>query len=392
MQASLSIEQVRKLVLHSQQLPPIAARGTALTATLKAIKQLSYIQIDTISVVQRAHHHTLWNRNPRYKLSHIEQLLEQKQIFEYWSHAAAYLPMEDYRFSLFRKNALARGEQNHWYKRDEKMMRYVYDRISAEGPLMAKDFEYTGNKIADWGSKPAKQALEYLFMQGDLMIPQRKNFHKVYDLTERVLPPDINDKTPSPADHARFLIKRFLQANGLGQVGEFAYLLKQVKPTLLKVVGEMIEDDELIAIQFDKADSKANYFALPASLSLLNKPLAKRKLKILSPFDNLLIQRKRMIAIFDFDYQIECYVPQAKRQYGYFVLPILWGGRLAGRMDCKADRKTGVLHIHHLFIESWMKEIDGFRDALEVELKNFALFNQCSEISPTSPSSLLSPR
>ena len=155
------------------------------------LKHLGYIQIDTISVVQRAHHHTLWNRNPRYKASQLDQLLADKQVFEYWSHAAAYLPFRDYRFSLPRKYAFASGDQNHWYKRDEQMLKWVLKRIATEGPLMAKDFEHTGKRIDPWRTKPAKRALEYLFMQGDLMVPYRINFHKVYDLTERVLPESI---------------------------------------------------------------------------------------------------------------------------------------------------------------------------------------------------------
>ena len=115
-------------------------------ATLSAIAHLGYIQIDAISVIQRAHHHTLWNRNPRYKAAHLDDLLAEKEVFEYWSHAAAYLPMRDYRFSLPRKRALASGEQDHWYERDDSMMKLVLKRIATEGPLMAKDFEHAGIK------------------------------------------------------------------------------------------------------------------------------------------------------------------------------------------------------------------------------------------------------
>lgn len=107
----------------SQRLPPAKQTGNASSATLSAIEHLGYIQIDTIPAVQRAYHHTLWNRNPRYKNAHIDQLLRNKQVFEYWSHAAAYLPMRDYRFSLFRKQAIASGEQRHWYERDERLMK-----------------------------------------------------------------------------------------------------------------------------------------------------------------------------------------------------------------------------------------------------------------------------
>jgi len=106
MKESLSIQQARKLVLLSQRVLSAKKTGCATSATLSAIEQLGYIQIDTISVIQRAHHHTLWNRNPRYQASQLDQLIADKKVFEYWSHAAAYLPFRDYRFSLPRKHAL----------------------------------------------------------------------------------------------------------------------------------------------------------------------------------------------------------------------------------------------------------------------------------------------
>jgi uncharacterized protein YcaQ len=370
---TLSAQQARKLVLHSQRLPTVAKKGTALSATLSALEHLGYIQIDTISVIERAHHHTLWNRNPRYQNTHIDQLLADRSAFEYWSHAAAYLPMRDYRYTLPRKQAIKSGTQSHWYTPDAKLMRYVHDRIRAEGPLMAKNFDHTGEKIGDWEGNPAKQALACLFMQGDLMIPCRQSFHKVYDLTERVLPESIDDRLPTEEEHARFLIRRFLQANGLAQATDFSYLRKGVKPALLRTLKQMLHDKELITIQI----GELRYSALPESLVLLNKPLARSKLKILSPFDNLLIQRQRMRDLFGFDYQIECYVPAAKRKHGYFSLPILWDGRLVARMDCKADRKNGELRIHNLHQESSLRKVAEFRTALNATLEDFVLFNGC---------------
>ena len=373
---TLSINQARKIVLHSQQLPPRKQKGRAKDATLAAIEQLGYVQIDTISVIQRAHHHTLWNRNPRYQATQLEQLISEKKVFEYWSHAAAYLPMRDYRFSLYRKNSFSTGKQNHWYRRDPKMVKYVLDRIALEGPLMAKDFEHTGDKITDWNRKPAKQALEYLFMQGDLMIPYRSNFHKVYDLTERVLPPNVNDKPPTDEEYARFLVRRFLEANGVGLAREFSYLLKNIKPQLSKTLKQMLSDNELQLVRIDETD----FYMLPKSFALLGKPLSRRKLKILSPFDNLLIQRNRVRMLFNYDYQIECYLPAHKRKFGYFVLPILWNGRLAGRMDCKADRKTLILHIYNLIFEPWVNNEEALISALGNELKAFMSFNGARDV------------
>ena len=264
----------------------------------------------------------------------------------------------------------------HWYTPDPKLIRDVHDRIRAEGPLMAKDFDHTGEKTGDWQGKPAKQALECLFMQGDLMISRRQNFHKVYDLTERVLPEGIDDTLPTEEEHARFLIRRFLHTNGLAQATNFSYLRKGVKPALLRTLKQMLHDKELVTIEV----GELSYYALPESLDLLNNPLARRRLKILSPFDNLVIQRQRMRDLFGFDYQIECYVPAAKRKHGYFVLPILWDGRLVARMDCKAYRKTKELKILSLHQEASLQKVDDFRAALDATREDFIVFNDCETL------------
>jgi len=385
---SLSKPEAQKLVLLSQQLPSIKQSGKAINATLAAIEHLGYIQIDTISVVQRAHHHTLWSRNPRYQNTHLDQLIADKRIFEYWSHAAAYLPMRDYRYSLVRKHAMATGKQNHWYERDTKLMKEILKRIASEGPLMAKDFEHTGKKKMDWSSKPAKQAIENLYMQGDLMIPYRNNFHKVYDLTERVIPEGLDVSVPTEEEYIRHLITRYLLVNGLGQASEISYLLKNTRPLVNKYLQEMHSGGELIKLKV----GENQYFALADSLDLLTKPLARAKVKILSPFDNFIIQRKRLKALFDFDYQIECYVPAAKRQYGYFSLPVLWNGMLVARVDCKADRKKSILHINLLALEANIKELDSFALAFTSELKAFMAFNHCNniEIRKTTPANIIS--
>jgi len=377
MRNSLSLQEAQKLVLHSQRLPAGKQTGSASAATLAAIEHLGYIQIDTISTIQRAHHHTLWNRNPRYKAEQLDQLIADKKVFEYWSHAAAYLPMRDYRYSLPRKQAIANGEQRHWYAPDKALMKSVLKRITAEGPLMAKDFEHTGKKLSDWTAKPAKRALESLFMQGELMISGRVNFHKVYDLRERVLPAGLDTTTPSSEEYARFLICRYLQANGVGQAAEISYLLKNIKPLITTTLGAMVADGELQEIDV----AGIQYYVLASSLELLSKPLARNKLAILSPFDNLLIQRKRMQALFNFDYLIECYVPEEKRQYGYFSLPILWDGKLVARMDCKADRRESHFHIHHLALESTLNNIDDFSQALSKTLPTFMQFNNCTQLT-----------
>ncbi|WP_104401685.1 winged helix-turn-helix domain-containing protein [Vibrio penaeicida] len=372
---SLSQSQARKLALLSQGLPPKSPKSHSTSHTLNVIEQLGYIQIDTISVVQRAHHHVLWSRNPKYQPDHLEKLVAENKVLEYWSHAASFLPMKNFRYTLPRKIAIKSGQQEHWYKKDPKLMNHVMKRIEEEGPLLAKDFDSKGKKINGWGTKPAKRALEYLFMQGDLMIPERRGFQKVYDLTERVLTPEIDTSVPTSQDHAQFLVLCYLRAHGLGTLTEMIYLLKDVKANVTQALRDLCDEGTIVEVEVQGN----GYWALSESLSLLDTRLNRKRAKILSPFDNLLIQRKRASAFFNFDYLIECYVPEAKRQFGYFCLPILWNGELVARADCKVDKGTSTLNVSHLFIEASLRKKSEFLEALEQELMDFSVFNQCEK-------------
>jgi uncharacterized protein YcaQ len=369
----LSVKQARKAVLLSQRLYAPAASGS--TAVHEVIEKLGYIQIDSISVLQRAHHHTLWSRVKGYEHAHLESLEAEKKVFEYWSHAAAYLPMRDYRFSLPRKHAIASGDR-HWHDKDHTLEKAVLQRIQTEGPLQAKDFEHKRSvkNTGWWDWKPAKKALEQLFMEGELMVLKRQGFQKVYDLTERVLPENVNTSAPSPNEYHQHLITQFLRAQGLARYGEIAYQLTGIKSPVRQCCLQMLEDGKLIKVQVGQQE----YYALPDIEALLAQSLSRSKVKILSPFDNLVIQRKRTENLFDFNYQIECYVPAAKRQYGYFSLPLLWGDTFAGRMDAKIDRKTAVLHINNLHIET--KRPEAFLNSLKPSLNEFLAFNQGQHI------------
>ncbi len=162
----------------------------------------------------------------------------------------------------------------------------------------------------------------------------------------------------------------------MGQSAEIAYLRKNTKPLVLATLQDMVSNGELLQI----CTAGNSYYVLPASLDLLSQPLSRSKLKILSPFDNLVIQRKRIQMLFGFEYMVECYIPKFKRQYGYFSLPILWDGKLVARIDCKAERKKSLLHIHHLALEPGLVKIDDFFLALYKELASFLQFNNCSNL------------
>lgn len=257
-------------------------------------------------------------------------------------------------------------------------MAYVLDRIRAEGPLQSKDFDNPkcATSSAWWGWKPAKQALEQLFMQGELMVSHRHRFQKVFDLTERVLPMKVNTRIPSHEEFYDHLIEGYLRANGLAKPNEIAYLRSGMAAAVRLRCQTWLENRKLVEI--DVAGEP--YYAVPDFAEILKKPLSRKKVLILSPFDNVLIQRARARYLFGFDYQIECYKPASKRQYGYFVLPILWGRRFAARMDAKVDRKTGLLLIRHLHIE--VVDFQAFIDEFTNALAEFMRFNlaTCSKV------------
>ncbi len=395
---TISALQLRRLALSTQGLLGRNGFGTKTTGVLKAIEHLGYIQIDTISVVERAHHHVLWSRVPGYQVSDLDKLVKKRRIFEYWAHAAAYLPMKDFRYTLPRKNAIKGGEV-HWYRSlDKKLMGNTLDRIRDEGPLRARDFEHTRKSNAQgwWDWKPAKRALEQLFMQGDLMAVERIGFQKVYDLTERVLPDDVNTKEPTLDEYARFLVDSYLRANGFATLKAISYLRRsaELRKAITRVVAQDLEEGKLIDLgslgrsgEKSSGPSRTERFFIQETLASA-KPISKPRpvLKLLSPFDNLLIQRDRALNVHEFDYQIECYVPAAKRTYGYFCLPLLYGDRLVGRVDCKAHRKHSQLEIINLVVDASL----GLEQVLPVfrqGLKAFADFNACTsiKISKVSP-------
>lgn len=368
-------KQARKLILNSQRMYSPQEFGKGPDAVIAALEHLSYVQIDTISVVERAHHHTLWNRIKKYQPDLLDKAVAQRRAFEYWSHAAAYLPMRDFRFSLPAKKEFANGGK-HWYPKDPKQAKYVLDKIRSEGPLQASDFKQARSiKGSGWGDqKPAKRALDRLFMDGELMVSHRKGFQKVFDLAERVVPTEVDTRFPSEQENLDYLIFSALRANGLATATEIAYLRKGIKNAVHKRCLELLEDKQLIILRC----GVKQYFALADFDRTLAKRSSQCKTKILSPFDNVLIQRQRMRDFFDFDYQIECYVPEAKRQYGYFVLPILMGQSFIGRMDAKINRADKTLHIKSTFfdlgnIKSY--ESESFQCSLKKALQEFLKFN-----------------
>ena len=388
MAEKLTLSQLRFLTLESQGLTKPYPFGKGKEGVLNALERLGYLQIDTLSIVERAHHHTLWTRIPDYKTEYLDELVEERKVFEYWFHAASYLPIKDFRFALLQMLDVKRSE-THYYNADPKVMKYVLDTIRAEGPKKARDFENETKKVGSWWSwKPTKVALERLFLQGDLMISSRNGMQKTYDLTENVLPKSINTTLPTDLEFAEYLVKTYLNAYGFTTLKQITHLKtgELIRKNVDKVLKSMLHVGTIQQVNIENTPS---IFVCNESLEKsLNKTTS--SIRLLSPFDNSIIHRDRVKQFFDFDYKIECYTPKEKRQFGYFCLPILFGDTFIGRVDCKAHRKEKEFELIHLHIENTKVDIELWINSfLELVIK-FSTFNNCEnlKITKVTPSKL----
>ncbi len=370
--------QLRNLALSQQGLASKQKFGSGLSGTLNAIEHLGYVQIDTLSVVERAHHHVLWNRVPSYNPSLLNKLVSQQKVFEYWFHAASYLPMRDYRYALPNMTSIRNGENPYCNNADEYLMKEIQARARGEGPQRARDFEGASrSKRGSWNTRPVRQALDRLYMQGTLMICHRSGMQKTYDLAERCLPQGIDFNVPSLNEYAEYLFDTTLRAHGVFTLKQLLHLKtgKTLKIEMLKLLEERIDAGIVVKLNDDSATS------VYADIEALNKaPLVSNTLKVLSPFDNVAIHRERLSSLFEFDYRIECYVSASKREFGYFCLPIIYGNKFVGRIDCKAHRKEKRLEVISLHIEDNSLDRKVFFSALKNELQIYANFNACASL------------
>ncbi|HAV4194543.1 putative cytoplasmic protein [Acinetobacter baumannii] len=373
------ISSLKKIALLKQGLGKNSPFAAGRQGTLEAIEHLGYVQIDTISVVERAHHHILWSRVPNYDLSHLNSLVRERQIFEYWYHAASYLPMKDYRYALPAMMSVRKGESRYFNRGDQRLMNEILARVRAEGKIRLRDIDKKNKESLGnwWNTGPGRRAFEQLYMQGDLMICERNGMEKVYDLTERCLPENIDLSLPTLYEYAQYLFNNTLRAHGAFTWKQLVHLKKNdLKETMRVVLKEQIDAGVVSAIKL--ADGQTLYVDVTAIEQQLDTDFG---LKILSPFDNSLIHRDRLTSLFEFDYRIECYVPAAKRVFGYFCLPILYQNELVGRVDCKAHRTVKELEVISLHLEKTVKDKEHFFFELDQELKRFAAFNQCSTVN-----------
>ncbi|HAE22714.1 MAG TPA: hypothetical protein DCG47_10390 [Spirochaetaceae bacterium] len=346
--------------------------------------------------MERAHHHVLWNRVASYSPPVLDELQgENRLAFEYWAHAAAYLPMEDYRYCLPRMRRIE-GEGHEWFPHDARMVDWVLKRIEAEGPLRSQDFESEGARGPWWDWKPAKAALEFLFQSGRLMVRARPGFQKLYDLRERVLPASVDTSFPTDEDMADWYVRCARSAQGIFSVRDLAYNRKDGKVLLSAALERAGEAGSLLPARVLSGQGLAEgvgandegYWVDPVAYATLGDSPGARPIRILSPFDNFIIDRKRSLRLLGHDYTLERYVPAAKRRFGYFSLPIFLYERPVGLVDCKADRKAGRLIIKRCelgdggetrVVKSPRSIPKAYKGAFLDELKAFAAFNACME-------------
>jgi uncharacterized protein len=378
----------RRLLLSAQGLLDDPRRRASPDVLYDLIVRMGFVQIDSINIVERAHHLTLAARLQGYKPAHFARLLEKdRRLFEHWTHDASAIPAVWYpywkiRFERYRARVLA----HPWWRErvgpdPAKTVAHVLDRIRREGPLLTRDFEDerpAGTDKTWWGWKPQKAALEYLWRTGELAVARRESFHKVYDLAERIYPHGYGAPRPGDEEHVDWACRSALERLGVATPAEIAGFWNAVSLEEARAwCGRAAASGEIVPVAVESVDGEraTASWALPDWESRAAAlPPAPPRIRLLSPFDPILRDRKRTLRLFGFDYRFEAFVPEGLRLYGYYVLPILEGEHLVGRLDPKLHRGEGLLEVKGLWWEPGVKETKGRRAALEAALDRLAGF------------------
>jgi uncharacterized protein YcaQ len=370
----LDLPLARHIWLAAQFLQTREPFGEGPAATLRAIEHLGYVQIDTINVIERCHHHILFTRIPAYRRADLHRAQSiDKTVFEYWTHALAYIPVRDFALHLpaMREH---RRHPTHWNMAvDPADYRRVIRTIRDDGPITIRDIEdkELREKTHPWASrKPSKAALQQAFWNGVLTISERAGMLKTYELTERHFG---WERPPQPATRRQVLdalIDTALRSQGIVSVDSIVHTRRNIRGEILTLLEARVRRKALRRVAIEDAE-KVPHWAAPETLEA--GPVAPEALvHILSPFDPLVIQRARTGLFFGYEHLFEAYVPRAKRQFGYFTLPVLLGDRFVAMLDLKADRQAG-----RLLIQAWHWLGEGterHRPAIEAELGRFEAF------------------
>jgi uncharacterized protein YcaQ len=377
----LPAAMARRIWLRAQRLDQVAPFGEGADATPAAVRHLGYVQIDTIHVVERCHHHILYTRIPSYRREHLHQAQSvDKTVAEYWTHALAYLPTEHLRFYV-------RDMKRYWHRRSawfgevkEVEVRRVLRLIRRRGPLTIRDID--DDELVDkehlWASrKPSKRALQFAFFRGQVTVSRRTGIVKTYELINRHFGWKRLPGAATARETLDYLLDRALQAQGVVSLDSACHLDAARKPAMRRLVQRRVRRGELVPVQVEGTTQE--HWVRPEVLEAPPAP-GEELVHILSPFDPLVIQRKRLQLFFDYEHRFEAYVPEAKRKFGYFALPVLAGDEIVAAIDLKADREArkllmrkwswvgrGSARTHKRAIETELHRFEGFQLARAAE-------------------------
>ncbi|TMJ58937.1 MAG: winged helix-turn-helix domain-containing protein [Alphaproteobacteria bacterium] len=339
----------RRIWLRAQRLDNRTPFGDGPQAVAAAVEHLGYVQIDTINVVERCHHHILWSRIPEYRradLRHAQSV--DKSVFEYWTHALSYVPSKHLRFFIPAMKRHKR-EGHKWLGTVRPAdLRKVLKLIRRDGALTIRDIDddVLVDKQHLWSSrKPSKRALQLAFYGGVLTISERNGMLKTYELMTRHFGWDKPPKGAAPREVTDYLLDRALQAQGVASLESICHLDAPSKPAVRRLIEARVRRAELVPVAIEGA-GKQEHWAEPDMLE--TNSAATDLVHILSPFDPLIIQRKRTHLFFDYEHRFEAYVPKEKRRFGYFALPVLVGEHIVAALDLKTDRKK-----RQLLVQNW---------------------------------------
>ncbi|NNF79234.1 MAG: winged helix-turn-helix domain-containing protein, partial [Rhizobiales bacterium] len=351
---------------------------------LEMIQSLGFVQVDSIQTVERAHHMILFARNQTYRPGHLKQLLEKDgELFENWTHDASIIPSEFYRYWRHRFAREERELAERWRRWNrtgfEEKLEEVLKFIEDNGGCMSRDLGGDAPKASGgwWDWHPSKAALEYLWRTGALAVARRDGFQKVYDIPHKVIAPHHLVEAPEKDAFLHWACASALDRLGFATHGEIAAFWELISPADARAWCERQSAHDLVKVEVESADGskpKLCYARPGFEEALDNLPSAPARLRVLSPFDPLIRDRKRTLRLFNFDYRIEIFVPEAKRKYGYYVFPLLEGDRLVGRIDIKHDRKEKALITKGLWFEPKIKASAGRRARLDAELERIRRF------------------
>ena len=390
------LSAVRALALHAQGLgirsdpKPLST----LYDVYSIIEQIGCLQIDTLQMVRRSQNIALWSRLGSYDPADLDRLLfdgANRRLFEYWLHAACIIPFSEYRYRLplmLRYQGGIQGWRRDWVKDPEnaKLAQSVLERIRVNGPARSADFEHKGSTRSGWWDwKPSKRALEHLYNCGELMVGNRVNFQRVYDLRERVLPDWVDTSVPTESETARHLLERSMLSLGICQPNHVAGYTSMKRTEAKPHLEQLTKEGVFVAVQgVTNDDGVLDFVVHRDSLPLLEEAadgaLSPKRTTFLSPFDSLFWAKGRDMQLWGFEQTLEAYKPAPIRKWGYFCLPILHKERLVGRFDPKLERRTGVLRLKAIYLEPGIPPDDELVASVAAAMRDFMNFHDATSL------------